>query len=103
MLTKCLALEWGAYGVRVNAVSPGPIAGTEGLARMAMTETPGIRIGDALPLRRLGKPSEVADAVAFLCGEGAAFITGTVLDCDGGMRLSEFETPAAAANKVAAQ
>ena len=103
MLTKCLALEWGAYGVRVNAVSPGPIAGTEGLARMAMHETPGQRIVDALPLRRLGKPSEVADAVAFLCGEGAAFVTGTILDCDGGMRLGEFETPAPPTNNVAAR
>jgi len=103
MLTKCLALEWGALGIRVNAVSPGPIAGTEGLARMTMNENPERRIGDALPLRRLGRLSEVADAVAFLCGDGAAFVTGTVLDCDGGMRLGEFETPTAPAKSGAAQ
>lgn len=101
MLTKCLALEWGAHGIRVNAVSPGPIAGTEGLARMAVNDTLGRRIADALPLRRLGMASEVADAVTFLCGEGAAFITGTVLDCDGGMRLGEIEAPTSPANNVA--
>ena len=103
MLTKCLALEWGANGIRVNAVSPGPIAGTEGLARMAVNDTLTRRIGEALPLRRLGAASEVADAVAFLCGEGAAFITGTILDCDGGMRLGEFESPVALASEVTAR
>jgi hypothetical protein len=103
MLTKCLALEWGAHGVRVNAVSPGPIAGTEGLARMAVNDILTWRIGDALPLRRLGTAEEVADGVAFLCGDGAAFIIGTILDCDGGLRLDKFESPVALASEVTAQ
>lgn len=102
MLTKCLALEWGVHGVRVNAVSPGPITGTEGLSRMAGNETLGRRIQDALPLRRFGEASEVADAVAFLCSDAAAFVTGTVLDCDGGMRLGELEMPAEPARAIAA-
>jgi NAD(P)-dependent dehydrogenase (short-subunit alcohol dehydrogenase family) len=93
MLTKCLALEWGAHGVRVNAVSPGPIAETEGLARMAVGGDVSDRIREALPLMRFGRRGDIADAVAFLCSDAAAFITGTVLDCDGGMRLGEFHTP----------
>jgi NAD(P)-dependent dehydrogenase (short-subunit alcohol dehydrogenase family) len=93
MLTRCLALEWGEHGVRVNAVSPGPIADTEGFARMAASGDLAERIRAALPVRRFGSVDEIAEAVAFLCGDSAAFVTGTVLDCDGGMRLGEFHPP----------
>lgn len=90
MLTRCLALEWGEYGIRVNAVSPGPIAGTEGLARMAGGDALTEAIMADLPMHRLGTGREIGDAVAFLCSDAAAFVTGTILDCDGGMRLGNF-------------
>lgn len=90
MLTRCLALEWGEYGIRVNAVSPGPIAGTEGLARMAADDALTDAIVADLPMHRLGQGQEIGDAVAFLCSDAAAFVTGTILDCDGGMRLGNF-------------
>lgn len=93
MLTKCLALEWGELGIRVNAVSPGPIGATEGLERMAAGDGLDVRIREALPLRRFGTGEDVAAAVAFLSSDAAAYITGTILDCDGGMRLGEFHVP----------
>ncbi|GAC1633568.1 MAG: SDR family oxidoreductase [Nevskia sp.] len=92
MLVKCLALEWGALGVRVNAVSPGPIAGTEGMARLAATPEIERFVREATALKRFGGVQDIADAVAFLCGAQAGYVTGTVLDCDGGMRHGNFVT-----------
>ena len=93
MLTRCLALEWGADGIRVNAVSPGPIADTEGLSRLATDPALAERIRDSLALPRFGACSDIAEAVAWLCSDAAGFVTGTTLDCDGGMRLGNFHTP----------
>ncbi len=87
MLTRCLAIEWGPAGVRVNALSPGPIAGTEGMARLAASDDARERIRRAMPLQRLGTVEEVADAALFLCSDAARFITGAVLTCDGGHSL----------------
>jgi NAD(P)-dependent dehydrogenase (short-subunit alcohol dehydrogenase family) len=84
MLTKCLALEWGPHGIRVNAISPGPVEGTEGMARLAPTGELEKRLTSAIPLRRFGQAKEIAEAVLFLAGPGAQFVTGAVLDCDGG-------------------
>lgn len=95
MLTKCLALEWGALGIRVNAVSPGPIADTEGLARLTADGDLADRVQAALALPYFGRGSDVGDAVAFLCSEAASYVTGTILDCDGGMRLGDLPVPSA--------
>lgn len=93
MLTKCLALEWGPQGIRVNAVSPGPIADTEGLARLAPSAEALAQVQSALALPRLGRGQDIGDAVAFLCSDAAAYVTGTILDCDGGMRLGDLANP----------
>lgn len=85
MLIKCLALEWGESGVRVNGVSPGPIENTEGVARLAPSAAMRDRMIRRVPLGRYGQKSEIADAVAFLCSDAAAYVTGTILDCDGGL------------------
>lgn len=90
MLVKCLALEWGAHGVRVNAVSPGPIAETEGLSRLSASPEIERAVRDNTALRRFGSVDDIARAVAFLASDQAAYVTGTVLDCDGGMRLGNF-------------
>jgi NAD(P)-dependent dehydrogenase (short-subunit alcohol dehydrogenase family) len=87
MLTRCLALEWGGAGVRVNAISPGPILGTEGMERLAPGDEARDRIARAMPLQRLGTVEDVADAALFLCSDAARFVTGTVLACDGGQSL----------------
>lgn len=83
-LTKCLAVEWGQYGIRVNAVAPTFIEtdGTEpALSDDVFRQDTIERIA---ALHRIGQPEEVAAAVTFLAGAGASLITGTALPIDGG-------------------
>lgn len=80
-LTKSLAAELAPSGIRVNCIAPGCIA-TEMTLRLG-DETVNI-LKEETPLRRLGTPTDVANAVAFLCSDAAAFITGQVLTVDGG-------------------
>jgi NAD(P)-dependent dehydrogenase (short-subunit alcohol dehydrogenase family) len=87
MLTKVLALEWGPAGVRVNAVIPGPIDGTEGLARLAPTEQDRSMIVGSVPLRRYGSPRDVANVCRFLASPLASYVSGVVLAADGGWAL----------------
>ncbi|MGT2425076.1 SDR family NAD(P)-dependent oxidoreductase [Amnibacterium kyonggiense] len=80
LLTKSWAAEFGPAGVRVNAVSPGPTR-TEGTAAMGEALD---QLAAAGPAGRPGQPEEIADAIVFLAGGGAAFIHGAVLPVDGG-------------------
>jgi NAD(P)-dependent dehydrogenase (short-subunit alcohol dehydrogenase family) len=89
MLTKCLAMEWGPAGVRVNAISPGPIADTEGMARLAPTPEIEALIKSRLALRDYGTKTDIADTALFLSTDNAKYITGTIVDCDGGTRLGD--------------
>ncbi len=83
-LTKSLAREVASRNVRVNAVAPGYIE-TEMTA--ALDEKARSALVDQIPLGRIGTPKAVADAVAFLAGESASFVTGTVLAVDGGLGI----------------
>ena len=85
MLTQVLAIEWGADGIRVNSVIPGPIADTEGMARLAPTEETKEFARRAVPLGRFGTKEEVANACLFLASPLAAYITGAILPVDGGV------------------
>ena len=58
-------MEWGADGIRVNSISPGPIAGTEGSASLAAPDQEEANI-EAVPLRRLGTPEDIAHLAMFL-------------------------------------
>lgn len=83
-LTKTLARELASRGIRVNAVAPGYIQ-TEMTA--ALPDEVKATIAGGTPLNRLGDPRDVAEAVAFLAGDGAGFITGVVLPVDGGLGI----------------
>lgn len=89
MVVRVLALEWGRAGVRVNAISPGPILGTEGVDRMAPTEADKAVWADRMPLRRFGIPTDIANMAIFLSSPEGSYVTGSILDCDGGMHLGD--------------
>jgi NAD(P)-dependent dehydrogenase (short-subunit alcohol dehydrogenase family) len=84
MITRTLALEWGAAGVRVNSVVPGPIDGTEGMARLAPDENIRKMVARSVPLGRLGTPADVGNVCLFLASELGSFVSGTILPVDGG-------------------
>jgi len=75
-MTKCLALNGGEYGIRVNAVAPG-------LIKTAMADQLQFST-DAIPLGRLGTPEEVGDAVLFLASDRSSYISGSIIDLNGG-------------------
>lgn len=89
MLIECLALEWGQAGVRVNGISPGPIADTEGMRRLAPTPEAEARSIRSNPLGRWGTKSEIGEMAIFLSSPGAAYVTGTIVDVDGGSKLGD--------------
>jgi 3-oxoacyl-[acyl-carrier protein] reductase len=85
--TRCLAKELASRGITVNAVAPGFV---ETDMTAAVRNAAEADIKKAIPARRLGKPDDVAQAVLFLAGEGASYITGQVLRVDGGLSLGGF-------------
>jgi NAD(P)-dependent dehydrogenase (short-subunit alcohol dehydrogenase family) len=89
MLTKVLAMEWGPSGVRANAISPGPIADTEGMARLAPSDEHIAAIKNRLALRDLGTKTDIAEAALFLASDSARYITGAILNVDGGTDLGD--------------
>jgi NAD(P)-dependent dehydrogenase (short-subunit alcohol dehydrogenase family) len=89
MLTKCLAMEWGPEGVRVNAISPGPIGDTEGMRRLAPTPEVEAAIKGRLALRDYGTTTDIAEAALFLASDSARYITGAILNVDGGNDLGD--------------
>lgn len=82
-LTKAAALEAAAFGVRVNAVAPGPIE-TAMLDRFTGSSERKAGLVAGVPLKRAGKPEEIADAIVFTSSAKASFITGQVINVNGG-------------------
>lgn len=83
--TKSLARETARYGIGVNCVCPGP---TDTPLMAAVPDKVKEALIKAIPLRRLGKPEEVADAVLFFAGGGASYCTGQVLSVSGGLTMA---------------
>lgn len=90
-LTRTLAVEWGRkYGIRVNAIAPGPIDKTGGAEKLWESEEAARRTLNSIPLGRLGNPEEIADLAAFLFSDKAAFINGECITMDGGQWLNQY-------------
>ncbi|NEU94489.1 SDR family NAD(P)-dependent oxidoreductase [Bradyrhizobium uaiense] len=86
-LTKSVALEFGASGIRVNAVAPGPIQ-TPMLDRFTGSEDVKAYLATLNAQKRIGQPDEIARAVLYLASDDASFVTGHILNVDGGKSAS---------------
>ena len=86
-LTRNLAVEWGRYGIRVNAIAPGPIEDTEGMKRLVPQPVKD-RLLKKIPVGRFGRIADIEKAAVFLCSDAASFINGVVLVVDGGHWLN---------------
>jgi 3-oxoacyl-[acyl-carrier protein] reductase len=82
-LTITLARELATQNIRVNSVSPGLVEGT--MMRASASPESNERAVQKIPMKRFGKPSELAEAIYFLVSPRSSYITGEVLDCNGGM------------------
>jgi NAD(P)-dependent dehydrogenase (short-subunit alcohol dehydrogenase family) len=82
-LTKSAALEGAPFGVRVNVIAPGPVE-TEMLSRFAGSDERKAGFAAGVPLKRLGRPEEIADAILFVASDKASFISGASIPVNGG-------------------
>ncbi|MDX8359900.1 MULTISPECIES: 2,4-dienoyl-CoA reductase [Bacillaceae] len=89
-MTRTLAVEWGRkYGIRVNAIAPGPIERTGGAEKLFISEEAAKRTLQSVPLGRLGTPEEIASLAYYLLSEDAAYINGECVTMDGGQYLNQ--------------
>lgn len=98
-MTKTLAVEWGArYGIRVNAIAPGPIENTGGVDKLIQSEKAHKMALKSVPLQRFGKGEEVAKLAGYLLSEEGSYINGTCVTIDGGQSIGQsgFQSGAAA-------
>ncbi len=84
-LTKSLALEYAQSGIRINAVCPGTIETP--MVKQALSKERRESYAEKYPIRRLGKPEEIAEAVVWLCSDAASFVIGHSLVLDGGFTI----------------
>ncbi|WP_076556915.1 2,4-dienoyl-CoA reductase [Salimicrobium flavidum] len=90
-MTRTLAVEWGRrFGMRVNAIAPGPIERTGGAEKLFQSEKAYERTLASVPLGRLGTPEEIAKLAAFILSTDAAYMNGEVVTLDGGQWLNQF-------------
>lgn len=88
-MTRTLAVEWGSkYGIRVNAIAPGPIERTGGAEKLMLSEKMAEQTRLSVPLKRFGTPEEIAGLAYFLLSEEASYINGEVITMDGGQWLN---------------
>lgn len=89
-LTRTLAVEWGAkYGIRVNAIAPGPIERTGGAEKLMLSPEMAEKTKQSVPLKRFGQPEEIAGLANFLFSDEASYINGEVVTMDGGQWLNQ--------------
>lgn len=83
-MTKSLAAEWGKYGIRLNAIAPGPFPTEGAWSRLMPTKEIEQMFESRIPLKRVGEHIELANLASYLISDMAAFITGDVITIDGG-------------------
>lgn len=89
-MTRTLAVEWGRkYGIRVNAIAPGPIERTGGAERLWVSKEAAKRTLDSVPLGRLGTPEEIAGLAYYLLSDEASYMNGAIVTMDGGQHLHQ--------------
>jgi NAD(P)-dependent dehydrogenase (short-subunit alcohol dehydrogenase family) len=90
-LTRTLSVEWGhKYGIRVNAIAPGPIERTGGAGKLFESAEQAQRTIQSVPLKRLGTPEEIANLAAFILSDKASYMNGECVTLDGGQWLNQF-------------
>lgn len=90
-LTRTLAVEWGKqYGIRVNAIAPGPIERTGGAGKLWESEAAAARTIDSVPLGRIGTPEEVVDLATFMMSDKSRYMNGECVTLDGGQWLNQY-------------
>ena len=92
-LTRVMALSLADQGVRVNAVAPGTIATELAMKAVLTSEEAKARILSRTPMKRLGQPSEIADAVAYLLSDASSYVTGEIVVVDGGRMTLNYTVP----------
>jgi NAD(P)-dependent dehydrogenase (short-subunit alcohol dehydrogenase family) len=88
MLTKSLALEWAPQGIRVNAIVPGPIEGTEGFRKFTATPELSQLMMDAVPMKEFGSTDDIANMALFLATKASRYVVGEIIRVDGGQELT---------------
>ena len=91
-LAKQVANDYGQHGIRANVVSPGPVESPGFLAYLDSVAGLRERMEGQVPVRRLGRPEDVANAALFLASDEASYVTGVVIPVDGGL-ASRYPTP----------
>jgi len=86
-MTKSLAVEWAKYGIRVNAIAPGPFPTEGAWAKLMPPGMEDLLSPDKIPARRFGEHHELANLAAFLLADGSAYLTGREITIDGGESL----------------
>ena len=80
-MVKSVAREMAGKGIRINALNPGP---SDTPLHRGISDELKARIADGLPMKRMGRPDDMAGAILFLCSSAASFVYGAALDADGG-------------------